>query len=163
MAENISRLGFLIHDVARLLRSRFEERAGVHGLSAAQWRLLVRLWKEEGVTQARLAALLEVEPISISRMVDRMEQSGWIERRPDPNDRRAKAIFATAKAGKVYETMRTVAAEVYSEAFEGMSAEQQEAVVSGLEIMGRNLSVGSSVPLSCLKSETLRHHVDEKA
>ena len=61
----IERLGFLIHDVQRLMRKRFEARASGLGLSAAQWRLLVHVSKEEGVTQARLAELLEIEPISV--------------------------------------------------------------------------------------------------
>ena len=79
--DGIDRLGFLIHDSARLLRKRFEEKGRAYGLSAAQWRLLVRLVKEEGVAQARLAELLEIEPISVSRLLDRMEEGGWIERR----------------------------------------------------------------------------------
>ena len=66
--DGIDRLGFLIHDSARLLRKRFETKGSAYGLSAAQWRLLVRLVKEEGVAQARLAELLEIEPISVSRL-----------------------------------------------------------------------------------------------
>ncbi len=79
----VDRLGFLIHDSARLLRKRFEAKGSAYGLSAAQWRSLVRLVKEEGVAQARLAELLEIEPISASRLLDRMEEGGWIERRQD--------------------------------------------------------------------------------
>ena len=78
-SDGIDRLGFLIHDAQRLLRKRFEMRGAEYGLSAAQWRLLVRLVKEEGVPQARLAELLEIEPISVSRLLDRMEEGGWID------------------------------------------------------------------------------------
>ena len=88
VSDGIDRLGFLIHDVQRLLRKRFETRASGLGLSSAQWRLMVRVAKEEGISQARLAELLEIEPISVSRLVDRMEEGGWIERRSDAADRR---------------------------------------------------------------------------
>ena len=79
------------------MRKRFEKRGSRHGLSAAQWRLLVRVVKEEGISQARIAELLEIEPISVSRLIDRMEEGGWIERRQDPTDRRVRTIFPTAK------------------------------------------------------------------
>ena len=90
MSDDIEKLGLLIHDSARLMRRRFDARASAHGLSSAQWRLLVRVAKEPGIAQARIAELLEIEPISVSRLVDRMEDSGWIERRPDPADRRVR-------------------------------------------------------------------------
>ena len=77
-SDGIDRLGFLIHDAQRLLRKRFEMRGAGYGLSAAQWRLLVRVVKDEGVPQARLAEILEIEPISVSRLLDRMEAGGWI-------------------------------------------------------------------------------------
>ena len=75
------KLGFLIHDVARLMRKRFQEIDNEFGLSSAQWRLLFGLLKADGMPQVRLAELLEVEPISVSRMVDRLAESGWVERR----------------------------------------------------------------------------------
>ena len=75
-------LGILIHHAARLMQKRFELRAAEYGLSSAQWRLLVRLIKDEGVAQKRLAEVLEIEPISVSRLLDRMEEGDWIERKP---------------------------------------------------------------------------------
>ncbi len=135
--------GLLLHEVARLLKGRIESRAGVHGLSEAQLRLLARLWKEEGATQVRLAQLLEVEPISISRLIDRMEQAGWIERRQDPADRRVRLIYTTEKARTVRNAVKDVAAQVYEEALEGVSAETRQAMFEGLEAMARNLSSGA--------------------
>ena len=76
-SDGTDRLGFLIHDAQRLLRKRFEMRGAEYGLSAAQWRLLVRVDNDEGVPQARLAEILEIEPISVSRLLDRMEAGGW--------------------------------------------------------------------------------------
>jgi len=140
MNYGIDRLGFLIHDVARALRKRFEERAGAVGVSAAHWRLLVRVVKEEGTTQARLAELLEIEPISVSRLLDRMEESGWIERRQDASDRRVRTIYPTAKALEAYGTVKSVAGEVYEEALKGVSGEDRATLIRALDAITINLS-----------------------
>lgn len=134
------RLGFLLHDAARLMRKRFEERARGHGLSTAQWRLLVRVFKEEGVNQARLAELLEIEPISVSRLIDRMEEGGWIERRFDEHDRRARTIFLTDRSRSIFGGMRSLADEVYEQALAGLSIEDRRAVIHGLKTICSNLS-----------------------
>jgi DNA-binding MarR family transcriptional regulator len=140
----IDRLGFLIHDATRLLRKRFEKRGSQHGLSAAQWRLLVRVVKEEGIAQARLAELLEIEPISVSRLIDRMEEAGWIERRPDPRDRRIRTIHPTAKSREAYGEIKSHAGEVYEEALAGMPTEARKALIEGLELIVSNLSDGET-------------------
>src|SRR6185295_10348955 len=101
-SDGTDRLGFLIHDAQRLLRKRFEARAASYGLSTAQWRLLVRLVKEEGSTQARLAEYLEIEPISVSRLVDRMEAGGWVARKQDASDRRVRMIFPTDRSRSAF-------------------------------------------------------------
>ena len=80
-------LGPLLHDAARLIRRRFEQHTADLGLSSAQWRLLIHVLKEERVTQARLAERLEIEPISVSRLIDRMVQAGWVMRETDPNSK----------------------------------------------------------------------------
>lgn len=147
--NGIDRLGFLIHDGARLLRKRFEERGSEYGLRAAQWRLLVRLVKEEGVAQARLAELLEIEPISVSRLLDRMEDGGWIERRQDAEDRRVRMIFPTAKAREAFSHVKGMAGEVYEEALAGMSEAERVALMEGLETLVNNLSDGEA---SCLSA-----------
>ena len=82
----------LLHDSARLLRRAFERRAALYGLSSAQWRLLAHVLRHGSIAQARLTDLLEVAAISVSRLIDRMEQAGWIMRLPDPQDRRVKMI-----------------------------------------------------------------------
>jgi DNA-binding MarR family transcriptional regulator len=130
----------LLHDAARLLRKRFEENAGRFGLSSAQWRLLVRVWKEEGVAQARLAELLEVEPISVSRLIDRMEEGGWIERRPDINDRRVRCICLTERSRAIFSEMRGVADKVYEIALAGLSADDRKAILEGLKTIISNLN-----------------------
>jgi DNA-binding MarR family transcriptional regulator len=145
--EGIERLGFLIHDAARLMRKRFEARASGYGLSAAQWRLLVRLVKDEGVAQARLAELLEIEPISVSRLLDRMEEGGWIERRQDANDRRVRMIFPTAKSRAAFAEVKSMAGEVYEEALAGLSPRIRQATIEGLAAIVNNLSDGET-PIS---------------
>lgn len=148
VSDGIDRLGFLIHDVQRLMRKRFEARASGLGLSSAQWRLMVRVAKEEGITQARLAELLEIEPISVSRLVDRMEEGGWIERRSDAADRRVRMIFPTAKASEAYAEVKSLAGEVYEVSLTGVSPEDRRVLVKALEVMVENLTDAEA---SCVK------------
>lgn len=152
VSDGIERLGFLIHDVQRLMRKRFEARASGLGLSSAQWRLLVRVAKEDGVAQARLAELLEIEPISVSRLVDRMEEGGWIERRPDAADRRVRMIFLTPKASEAYAVIKSIAGEVYEESLVGVKPEDRRVLIEGLEAMVRNLNDDETSSLDKLKS-----------
>ncbi|KQZ99755.1 MarR family transcriptional regulator [Mesorhizobium sp. Root157] len=153
ITEGTERLGFLIHDAARLMRKRFEARASGMGLSAAQWRLMVRVTKEEGVAQARLAELLEIEPISVSRLIDRMEEGGWIERRADASDRRVRTIFPTPKALKAYAQVKGLAGEVYEEALTGMSDDDRRALIKGLRGLVENLSDDEA--MSCKQTNKL--------
>src|ERR1700744_2265846 len=79
---------FLLHDVARLLRVDADKRARSHGMTRAQWGILVWLDRQPGISQKELAELLEVEPITVARLIDRLQARGMVERRPDPRDRR---------------------------------------------------------------------------
>lgn len=149
--DGIDRLGFLVHDAARLMRRRFEEEGSHYGLSSAQWRALVRVVREEGITQARLADLMEIEPISVSRLMDRMEDGGWVERRPDPADRRVRLIFATQKSRETFAAIKSVAADVYEKALAGLSDDDRRALVRGLAAMVDNLADGDAGPETNLK------------
>ncbi|MDB5398710.1 MAG: MarR family transcriptional regulator, transcriptional regulator for hemolysin [Acetobacteraceae bacterium] len=79
---------FLLNDVARLLRVEADKRARLHGMTRAQWAILIRLDRQPGISQKELSELLEVEPITVARLIDRLEARGMVERRPDPRDRR---------------------------------------------------------------------------
>jgi MarR family transcriptional regulator for hemolysin len=79
---------FLLHDVARLLRVDADKRARCHGMTRAQWAILIRLERQPGISQKELSEILEVEPITVARLIDRLEARGMVERRPDPKDRR---------------------------------------------------------------------------
>jgi MarR family transcriptional regulator, transcriptional regulator for hemolysin len=145
-SDGTDRLGFLIHDAQRLLRKRFEMRGAEYGLSAAQWRLLVRVVKDEGVPQARLAEILEIEPISVSRLLDRMEAGGWITRQQDASDRRVRMIFPTDKSRSVFVAIKSVAGDVYEEALAGLSADERRMLIGGLGRIVENLSDGDTPP-----------------
>ncbi|PHP66003.1 MarR family transcriptional regulator [Zhengella mangrovi] len=135
-------LGILLHDASRLLRKRFESRTAEHGLSSAQWRLLVHVSREGAMTQARLGERLEIEPISVSRLVDRMEQAGWVVRKADETDRRVRLVTATAKTQKVFEEVRSIANDVYDEALAGLSVKDRQGLMGALRLLIDNLSDG---------------------
>lgn len=140
-------LGLLLHDATRAVRKRFEERSVFYGLTSAQWRMLIRVCKTEGgARQSHFADLLEIEPISVSRLLDRMEATGWVTRAPDPGDRRVRLVFPTAKAMAVFAEFKPIADEVYAEALVGISAEQHKALLDALGTIICNLAVaGESV------------------
>ena len=90
--------GFILNDVARLLRTYADYRAAQFGMTRAQWAVLVRLDRSEGLNQSELAEMLDLQPITLTRLLDKLCDSGLIERRPDPDDRRAKRLFLTSAA-----------------------------------------------------------------
>ena len=89
---------FTISDVGRLLRTYADQKARLHGMTRAQWAVLLRLERREGLKQSDLAEILDIQPITLTRLVDRLCDNGLIERRPDPNDRRAKRLYLTPAA-----------------------------------------------------------------
>ena len=102
-------LGFLMADVSRLMRKRFDRRAHALGLTRAQWRVLARLRRREGINQTALADILEIEAITMGRHIDRLEENDWVERRPDPEDRRVWRLYLTDKAQPVLAEMEKIA------------------------------------------------------
>lgn len=122
-------LGFLLHDVARLLRKRIEQRTRALGLTRSQWSVLAHIARHEGINQTALAEVLEVEPITLGRILDRLESMGYIERRPHPDDRRARLPHLTEKAGPVLEQLFALGAAVREEAMEGLTKAQRDDLV----------------------------------
>lgn len=139
MTQQLS-LGLLLHDSARLLRRRFDQKARHLGLTRAQWQVLAHLARHEGIRQVALAELLEIEPITLCRLLDRMEEGGWLERRTDPADRRARLLFMTTKAWPMIAAMRALAEEIYDEALAGLSAEERAGLLRLLERVRANLA-----------------------
>ena len=132
--------GFVLHETARLLSKRYDQRAKSLGLTRAQIQVLAYLVYHEGINQAGLAELIEIEPISLARLIDRMEQAGWVERRPDPRDRRAWRLYITDKAKPVFAEMIAIGAEVRGEALAGFSGPERDQVMELLMRVRRNLS-----------------------
>jgi DNA-binding MarR family transcriptional regulator len=133
-------LGFLMADVTRMMRRRFDERARSSGATGAQWRTLKILERREGINQGQLAEMLEVEPITACRMIDRLEEAGLVERRRDPGDRRAWCIFLTEKARPVLAELHHVADEMIERLLHGISEEQRTQLFASLETMRANLT-----------------------
>ena len=133
--------GFLVHDVARLFGRRFNQRALLFlGLTRAQCKVLGYLARNEGINQAGLADLLEIKPMSLVRQIDRMEDDGWIERRPDPGDRRAHRLVLTEKARPILARILDVSNEIRTDAFAGLSAADGQRLIDLLARVHGNLS-----------------------
>lgn len=158
--SDVERLGFLLHNIPRLMRKRFEGRGNEHGLSVAQWRLLAWTLKEDGATQARLAELLEIEPISVSRLIDRMEEGGWVERRQGVKDRRVRKVFATPKAREAHKRIKEQLTHVYEEALAGLDQGQRAAFIAALEKMAENLS-DSDAGCAAFEDSSLKKVISE--
>ena len=114
-------LGFLIGDVTRLYRREFDRRAAHLGLTRVQWRALRRIERVEGLTQAALAEDLELAPIAVGRVLDRLEKAGFIERRPDPADRRCWRLHLAPGSAMVMAGVDRIAAELREEVFAGIA------------------------------------------
>ncbi len=136
----IDSIGVLISDSARLLRRRFDARARRIGVSRAQWQVLFALSRSEGINQAALAERLEVETITVGRMVDRLAEAGLVERRPDPADRRAWRLFLCPRAHPILAELQAVAAEVRAEMLAGLAPDEQAQLQMLLTQVRANLS-----------------------
>jgi MarR family transcriptional regulator, transcriptional regulator for hemolysin len=133
-------IGFLLNDAARLMRKDFERRTRSLGLTRAQWQALFHLARNEGCNQATLADLLEVEPITLARLVDRLEAGGLVERRADPSDRRARLLFLGERAHPLLEELRALGAETREIALAGIGDDERTLLMTLLTKMRANLS-----------------------
>ena len=133
-------LMLLLHDVARLLRTRFDQRARAKGMTRAQWVILARVHAAPGLSQNELASLLEVEPISVGRLVDRLESRGLLERRSDPNDRRIRRLHLLPGAEPVLEEISRARDVLGAELFEGIDTDARTQLVDALVQMKNNLT-----------------------
>ena len=130
----------LLNDVARLLRTRFDQRARARGMTRAQWVILARVDARPGLSQNELAALLEVEPISVGRLVDRLEARGLLERRSDPADRRIRRLHLLPAAGPVLEEITKAREVLGAELLAGVDAQARSQMVDALLRMKNNLT-----------------------
>jgi MarR family transcriptional regulator, transcriptional regulator for hemolysin len=140
MDDRLRNFGFLLKEVSRRYVNRFEVRAAEIPLNLAQAKALVRLEKNEGVSQARLAELAEVDPMTMVRILDRMEAEDLLERRPDPADRRARCLYLTAKAKPILSEIWRLSDEIRAEIFAGVSKSEREQFMTVLERLYDNIS-----------------------
>ena len=117
-------LPFEIGETAHALRKAFDRRAVGMGVTRAQWKVLFRLERQPGLRQIELADMLDIEPITLSRIIDRLEEAGFVERVADPADRRAWRLHVTARAQPLIEKLHAVADEMIAEAFAGIDPDQ---------------------------------------
>ena len=132
--------GFLLHDTARLMRRDFERRSRSSGLTRAQWAVLAYLARSEGTSQAALADMLEIEPITLVRLLDRLEGAGWVERRPDPSDRRVRRLYLTETARPLMDQFQELAAATREAALSGLSEAERRQLTDLLTKVRTNLS-----------------------
>ena len=132
-------IGFLLHDVARLMRKRFEQNARDLGLTRSQCQVLAHLARHEGIQQGGLAEILEVEPITLTRIVDRLEEAGLVERRPPPTDRRIRLLRLSKAAHPLLSDIFAIGAITISEAFDGMDQSDRDRLFAILSGMKSNL------------------------
>ncbi len=138
--EDYSRdLLFLVHDVARLMRTEGDKRARAHGMTRAQWVILIWLNRWPGLSQKEVAEFLEVEPITVARLVDRLEARGMVERRPDPADRRVWRLHLRPAAQPVLDDIAVHKAEMLEMATAGLDDDAKRLVAEALLRMKANI------------------------
>ena len=133
-------IGYLIHEVARLMRRRFEDEASVHGFTLPQWRALAEIYRNEGIAQVSLAAALDVDQMTVSGIVSRLEKRGLIDRYPDPNDSRAKLAKLTPAGLALVTNAKNVGRALYENALDGLSPADRDAMAAQLRLIRDNLN-----------------------
>ncbi len=134
-------LGALLVDITRMMRRAFQQNMEGSGLTLAQARVLVYVSRREGLRQIELAELLEVQPITLARLIDQLAQAGLVERRADPQDRRAHRIHLLPASASYLRSIEAVMASIRAQALHGLDRPQAAALLEGLRVMRSNLSV----------------------
>ena len=132
-------IAFMIMEVARLLKTYAEQRARQYGMTRAQWAVLFRLDRSEGLKQSELAELLDLQPITLTRLLDRLSDNGLIERRADPNDRRANRLFLTPAARPLLERLTVLGEDMMGTVLAGLDAKTSERMLRDLGLVKENL------------------------
>jgi MarR family transcriptional regulator for hemolysin len=132
-------IAFQIMDVARMLRTYADQRARQFGVSRAQWAVLMRISRTEGLKQSELAEILDLQPISLTRLLDRLAENGLIERRADPNDRRANRLYLKPAARPLLDHLAELGADMMDAVLDGLDAKTIERMLSDLGLIKDNL------------------------
>jgi DNA-binding MarR family transcriptional regulator len=148
MESNAPTLGFLLHEVARLLRRRFEQNARGSGLTRSQWQVLAYLAQNEGINQSRLAELLDIEPITLGRIVDKLQMLRLVERHPDPSDRRVWLLHLAPAARPKLTQLRKLGEFTRGEALAGVSEADIGRLLTTLLTLKANLTDACDSPVA---------------
>jgi MarR family transcriptional regulator, transcriptional regulator for hemolysin len=141
-------LGFLLHEVARLLRKRFEQNARGSGLTRSQWQVLTYLTQNEGINQAKLADLIEIEPITLGRIADKLETLRLIKRNAHPTDRRRRLLHLMPAAHSRLEKAGEHGDVTHREALAGVSEADRQHLLKTLQALKENLIQACDAPVA---------------
>ncbi len=130
---------FILSDVARMLRTLFDQEARKFGMTRAQWGVLFRLERSEGLKQSELAEILDIQPITVTRLIDRLCENGLIERRSDPHDRRAKRLFLTPAARPLLTQLNALSTEMLARVLSGLERSTVEGMTGHLSAIKENV------------------------
>jgi len=132
-------LAFTIMDVARMLRTYADQLARHYGMTRAQWAVLVRLDRSEGLKQTELAEILDLQPITLTRLLDRLNANGLIERRPDPNDRRANRLYLKPAARPMLDRLSALGSDMMDTVLEGLTPQSVDRMLNEFGTVRDNL------------------------
>lgn len=132
-------LAFTIVDVARMLKTYADQSARQFGISRAQWGVLIRIDRTEGLKQSELAEILDLQPISLTRLLDRLAGNGLIERRADPNDRRANRLYLLPAARPMLDQLAELGSDLMATVLEGLEPKSIERMLHDLSLVKNNL------------------------
>ena len=141
-------------DVARMLKTYADQRARQFGISRAQWTVLIRLDRCEGLKQSELAEMLDLQPISLTRLLDRLAANGLIERRPDPHDRRANRLYLTPAARPLIEDLSHLGEDMMTTVLEGIDDASREQLLRELGVMKDNLRAAINRQTNTVQDQT---------
>jgi MarR family transcriptional regulator for hemolysin len=146
-------IAFTIMEVARMLKTYADQRARCFGISRAQWVVLVRLDRTEGLKQSELAEILELQPISLTRVLDRLAENGLIERRADPHDRRVNRLYLTPAAKPLIAKLTELGLEMMNTVLDGIDGKDADRLLRDLGVMKDNLR--AAISRNALQPETV--------
>jgi DNA-binding MarR family transcriptional regulator len=138
--------GFLVKDVARLSAKNFERHAAELNLTLNQCRVLITLERHQGISQIGLAEMTDIDPMTLMRILDRMERDDWVQRQPDPADRRARKLFLGEAAAPIIKRMWQIADQARDESLAGMSAADRDQLINLLTRLWNTLDALVSSP-----------------
>jgi DNA-binding MarR family transcriptional regulator len=139
VSTDMATFGWVLSDTARLMRKLADRRLASLGMTRAQWQALVSMQRMGALTQAALADILEVETATVARLIDRLETAGWVERRPDPNDRRVKLISITSKASAIMDEVGVIGRKLREDMLEDIPPHDRERLVGELSTIKSRL------------------------